>query len=292
MIGEKIKNLRKANNMTQEDLAEKLHVSRQAVTKWESGAGAPDISNIEAIAKLFDISVDELLSDGSAINKENISRTEFDIFSKSSFHLDVGTANSLDVTTADMEKVIVEVRSDMPTESYKLAKVRLTEGKRVDLVVVEYKSDKKFIDVKTEKDFSKQDAKNHLFIKMVLPEKLAEHIELEGNVQNLRIHDMSEDRHIEFDGKASNVNISDLKGHFELTGNVDMEVTYDGSMRQLDINQLRCVSNLYLTKDSRVDVYNKGRCCKVLFDNYENSPESDRKVEFNGYKSELTVKRK
>ena len=89
MLNEKIRALRKANNMTQEELAEKICVSRQAITKWETGLGTPDISNIEALAKLFDVSIDQLLSGDDSINKENISRTEFDIFDRSDFNLDI-----------------------------------------------------------------------------------------------------------------------------------------------------------------------------------------------------------
>ena len=222
MLNEKIRALRKANNMTQEELAEKICVSRQAITKWETGLGTPDISNIEALAKLFDVSIDQLLSGDDSINKENISRTEFDIFDRSDFNLDIGTANTLDVTTRDIEKVIVEVRSDLPTESDKLAKVKLTEGRHVDLVVVEYKNDKKYVDVKPDKDLSRQDAKQHLFINLILPSSLADHIELDGNVRKLNIHDMLQEHHIEFDGKASEVSISNICGHLELTSNTDM----------------------------------------------------------------------
>lgn len=61
-FAENVKMLRKQAGMSQEQLAEKLGVSRQAVTKWETGAGIPDIENIMAISALFDISIDDLLS--------------------------------------------------------------------------------------------------------------------------------------------------------------------------------------------------------------------------------------
>ena len=60
-IAEKIKQLRKDNNMTQEDLAEKLNVSRQTISKWETNISIPDADNIVAISKLFNITTDELL---------------------------------------------------------------------------------------------------------------------------------------------------------------------------------------------------------------------------------------
>ena len=60
-IAEKIKKLRKDNNMTQEDLAEKLNVSRQTISKWETDVVIPDADNIVSICKLFNITTDELL---------------------------------------------------------------------------------------------------------------------------------------------------------------------------------------------------------------------------------------
>lgn len=53
--------LRKINNMTQEEVAEKIGVSRQAVAKWENGLTVPDIYNCVELARLYDVSVDELI---------------------------------------------------------------------------------------------------------------------------------------------------------------------------------------------------------------------------------------
>ena len=52
-FGEKIQKLRNQNKWTQEQLAEKLYVSRTAVSKWESGKGYPNIDSLKDIAKLF-----------------------------------------------------------------------------------------------------------------------------------------------------------------------------------------------------------------------------------------------
>ena len=60
-IGEKIKQLRKKNDLTQEKLADYLCVSYQAVSKWECGLSSPDISLIAPLTRLFHVSADELL---------------------------------------------------------------------------------------------------------------------------------------------------------------------------------------------------------------------------------------
>lgn len=62
-FGEKLQRLRKEQNWTQEELAEKLMVSRQALSKWESGAAIPDTENVIQISRLFGVSIDYLLND-------------------------------------------------------------------------------------------------------------------------------------------------------------------------------------------------------------------------------------
>ena len=59
---EKLQELRKRKNLTQEELAEVLYVSRTAVSKWESGRGYPNIESLKALAKVYSVTVDELLS--------------------------------------------------------------------------------------------------------------------------------------------------------------------------------------------------------------------------------------
>ena len=61
-FGEKLKKIRTDRGLTQDELAERLFVSRTAVSKWESGRGLPNIESLKAISKLFSLSVDELLS--------------------------------------------------------------------------------------------------------------------------------------------------------------------------------------------------------------------------------------
>ena len=60
-FSEKISALRKQKGWSQEELAEKLMVTRQAVSKWENGTSDPSTSNLIALAKLFELSAEELL---------------------------------------------------------------------------------------------------------------------------------------------------------------------------------------------------------------------------------------
>ena len=62
-LSDKIIHLRKANGLSQEDFAEKLNVSRQAISRWENGTALPDAQNVLQISKLFQVTTDYLLND-------------------------------------------------------------------------------------------------------------------------------------------------------------------------------------------------------------------------------------
>ncbi len=70
--GEKIKEARRQCGLSQEQLAEKLAVSRSAVAKWETDNGLPDVENLRALASLLQVSIDELLSDAESIDVDVI----------------------------------------------------------------------------------------------------------------------------------------------------------------------------------------------------------------------------
>jgi len=61
-LGQKIRDMRKQMGISQEVLGEILYVSRQAITKWETDAGVPDVSNLSELAKLFGVPVDYFIS--------------------------------------------------------------------------------------------------------------------------------------------------------------------------------------------------------------------------------------
>ena len=63
MFSQKIKEIRKRFGLSQEQLAEIINVSRQAITKWETGGGLPDVSNLQELSKVFGVTVDYLLDD-------------------------------------------------------------------------------------------------------------------------------------------------------------------------------------------------------------------------------------
>ena len=68
MLSEKIKNLRRKYRLSQEELAERLQVSRQSVSKWECGSSTPEIEKIVQLSNLFQVTTYYLLSDANDNN--------------------------------------------------------------------------------------------------------------------------------------------------------------------------------------------------------------------------------
>ncbi|MDE5943557.1 MAG: helix-turn-helix domain-containing protein, partial [Clostridia bacterium] len=69
-FGQKLKKLRSDNGFTQEQLAEKIFVTRTAISKWETDNGYPSIDSLKAISNLFNVSIDDLISDTDVENKK------------------------------------------------------------------------------------------------------------------------------------------------------------------------------------------------------------------------------
>jgi len=70
-LGKKLQELRKKNNLTQDELALKLNVSRQSISKWENNESLPDSANLIELAKVYNISLDELVSNNNETKKES-----------------------------------------------------------------------------------------------------------------------------------------------------------------------------------------------------------------------------
>ena len=75
-IGSKIKTLRLSKSMTQEQLAKALHVSAQAVSKWENGKSYPDIHSLLLLSALFDVSLDQLIKGDFETMKQEVNAAD------------------------------------------------------------------------------------------------------------------------------------------------------------------------------------------------------------------------
>jgi len=137
-FAEKLRALRKQFKFSQEQLAEKLNVSRQAITKWETEGGLPDIENLMAIAALFSVSMDELLSAEKLTRAEQgfayTSVTEYDVSRVMHFDIHAPGALEVRVTTSPNEKLRVQLASQVLQTIDKDYKVQIDEHRsRMDV---------------------------------------------------------------------------------------------------------------------------------------------------------------
>ena len=117
-LGEKIKEARKQCCLSQEQLAEKMAVSRSAVAKWETNNGLPDVENLKTLATLLNVSIDYLLDNGDPIDSGII---------KEPYNLsDYGR----DSKKKKKDRVIREKYPDAEIHTL-IGKVKLTKGEKV-----------------------------------------------------------------------------------------------------------------------------------------------------------------
>ena len=291
IFAEKLKTLRKEKNISQEQLAEKIHVSRQAITKWESGNGIPDIENLIAISALFKESLDSLLSEEkSLMSKQEFlyeSRTEYDLDCQKRIDLRLGWAHEVIIEKTNDEKIQVIAASNKLSFLAQQVKVKIDEDKkRMDVLV------------KHSADLSEIAALENLFILVRVPVKFVADVELSGQFENLKVRDIIFDD-IEFDGKAKNVFVTNASGHLELNTNSNLMLEVSEARGKIDLNHLRAVSKITFGEGQNYYLKNAGRFTrfvdasgKVLAGKREKKdPEEtvDLIVELNGWKAEAQV---
>ena len=287
MISMRIRELRKQAKLSQEMMAEKIGVSRQAITKWETGLGVPDIENLVAIADLFKLSLDELM--GRDIEHETLEKdylyesvTEYDIDGKKDFDISFMGANKLKLYAYEGEKVKVILLSDTIADIQKELKTKIDDIKR-----------KIDIDIKRVGNLSETVAKNELTIKILIPQLYMGEVDLNGNTNILELKNLELDN-IEFGGKSKEITLENIKSHIEIDTNEDAKLYVKNVEGALDINQLSATSKLYIASTDEFGFVTKGVLNKVLYKQdmlniKEVSEEPKLVIELNGIKSELSI---
>lgn len=97
-FGETLKNVRKQRSLTQEELAEKLGVSRQAISKWESDNGYPETEKLLLLSKTLNISLDYLMNDASEMQEKEQTEEKSVV---------IAPCGKIAITTHDKQNVIV-----------------------------------------------------------------------------------------------------------------------------------------------------------------------------------------
>lgn len=286
-FSEKLKEIRKNEGLSQEQLAEKIGVSRQAITKWETGKGLPDVENMVIIAEIFKTTLDELLRDSVARQEQEAtvytSETIYDIDCEKHFDVNIGNAATILLSSGTDEKLHIKLSSESIENLDTMFKIKLDERKnRLD------------VDCLNKNKLSRYEAEDSLMVEIILPDKYSDHCELEASVKLLVIKDLHL-RRLEYDGDAEQILISDSSGSLEFTAKTDYDITIDKITGRLDINQWKAKTIVHVSEENIVPVVNKGRKCNVYYvkngnvTEYNNTAESENELSISGILSELMI---
>lgn len=286
-FAEKLKSIRKQAGMSQEKLAEKIGVSRQAVTKWETDTGIPDIENLLALSALFDISIDELLGNKKAEKKQADylyeSITEYDIDEPKRYDMKFGGAKFLVLSGYDGEKIRVRLASNTLSTLQNDFKVKIDDIRnRID------------VDVNRKNRATEAAAKEAIIIFVQIPSPYVGKIELAVNAETVEINSLECDS-IELDVKSHNVRLEDVVGMVEINCNLDMDVVCHSLKGEISINQVSSTSKICIPEGTVFTAVTKGIGTSISFEkngklveNFD-TPDADNIIELNGIKSELVI---
>ena len=273
LFNEKFRMLRKENNLTQEELADKLNVSRQAITKWESGDGTPDIENLKQISILFGITIDELVKEDKDIqieSKEKYSLVEeLEVDHTKHFDIKICKIHELNFIASSEEKIKIELLSNKEELEGKYT-IKLDDlYNRLDINI---KSKAEVDDVK---------------VNIYLPEKYIDEIELDSKIKVLNIYDLDL-REFEYDGALKYLNVKNSKGEIILnTSMSDVEVSYDKFEGSLEVNIVNSTARVKIPKGTEYKTILKG--IKNQFVDTVNTEDAENIIELNGANAKLIV---
>ncbi len=236
-FAEKLKSMRKQSGMSQEKLAEKIGVSRQAITKWENNTGIPDIENMLALSSLFNVSVDELLSNEKIEKKQTDylyeSVTEYDIDNIKRYDMNLGGANTLVLSGYEGEKIRVRLASNTLAKNH------------ID------------IDISRKNGMTEANAKEQVMIFVQLPSQYIDRIEASINAGGVEVKNLNCEN-LELETKTHNVIIDGFVGTLEIDCNLDMNIVCNTLSGSVEVNQISATSRICVPENAEFTAVKKG----------------------------------
>lgn len=280
-LSEKIKSLRKGAGLSQEEFGARLNVSRQAITKWESGEGLPDIGNLLVLSRMFKISIDDLLSEEKALSEKLFlyeSRVTCDIDSIRDFDIHIGCSAEVSVSGNEGEKLEVVCSSNDIADLSGLIKIKVDDqGKSAD------------VDLKLRDGITETLCREALHVDISLPQRYVHKVEVAARTWRFSLRHLEYDN-FEFGGKAEEIILSEIKGNTELDVNSDVVIKADAFSGEVSLNQIGAVSTMHLPSGRTVATRTRGIRTRILCEHPESiSPDAADVIELNGIKSELTL---
>ena len=275
-LGETIKYYRTQLNLSQAELGDKIGVSRQAVTKWETDTGIPDINNIQALSELFHISIDALLSSDHHVQSLYESKIEYDIDMLKDFDINLGTLGKVTIEGYEGEKLIIQLSSSTYQDLQKDFKIKFDD-------------DKKRLDIDLEtKEYTTKDQRRDVNVSIFLPMQYIHKLECNVLPMSMSVSHIHSDS-IELDIKTSSLDLLDIHGHIEIDCNIDMTIKTNEIGGKLDLNAVRSASQLIITSPCLFNTITKGIKTKIIYEGNLDE-KSDNQIELNGIMSELVIK--
>ncbi|MBP5347604.1 MAG: helix-turn-helix domain-containing protein, partial [Bacteroidaceae bacterium] len=256
-----------------------INVSRQAITKWESGDGLPDIYNLVALSNLFSITLDELMAQEKAVADKRFlyeSHVEYDIDRLCKFDMNLYASADLTIRAYDGEKLQLYAGSREIKDLDKLFKVKADDsGRSFD------------VDIRT--SLAKTLCSKSLSLEVLLPQKYIKSIEVAAKTGHMTVRQITAQL-MELDTNARELTIDDVHGTVDITGSQDMQITCNTLDGDISVNQTGSVSHLVIPAGIDIRTRCRGLNTRLITaDSVTVTPDAPYQIELNGFNSELTI---
>ena len=275
-IGTKIKSLRNSKGMSQNELADVMGVSRQAITKWETDNGTPEIENLIALSDIFGINVDSMVRDDMC---QYCSFIQYDIDSDKDFEIEIVPSDRIFIEGSDSEKIRIEMMSDtIPTLDSDLK------------IAIEDRKHRMSLRMNRRNDLTETKCRSDLSVCIRLPKKYINGIDLKADVNELHLKGFQTED-MEFNGDANVVTMEDVHGKAEMDVRTDCTFRISDLDGSLEINQIGRRSTVEIPAGLRFRAVNDGRKCELnLRDGLKSDDQCEDVIELNGMKNTLDIR--
>ena len=199
----------------------------------------------------------------------------FTLDKKTNVYLKFDELKSLVVTSVEEKEITIKVFTDLNEDVENLINFKVDVSRWLDIFVTHKRG--------------KKTPTSHLHVVLSLPKTFLYDLELEGKTNSLTMYHCIH-AHTEFNGNVDKVLLFDLCGDLELDSNSKMEITYDGSLTKLDINQINSSTNLMLAKGANTYIYTANKSCDLVLIGCVNNVNSAHFIELNGKNSHLIAR--
>ncbi len=199
----------------------------------------------------------------------------FTLNKKSNIYLKFDDLKSLVVTSVEENEITIKVFTDLNEDVEKMINFKVNISRWLDIFISHKRGKKPSV--------------SHLHVVLSLPKTFLDNLELEGKTNSLTMYHCIHN-HTEFGGNVEKMLLFDLNGSFEIDSNSKMEITYDGSLTKLDINQINSSTNLLLARGANTYIYTANKSCDLVLIGCVNNVNSSHFIELNGKNSHLIAR--